>query len=67
MNAESTVSSAGKFERNGQLQKMHILSGDYTLFVTIMLLVANSANTKCCKELKMTETLAHGYSFESTP
>ena len=66
MNVKSTVSSADKFKRSGQLQKMHILSCDYTFFVTIMLLVANSANTKCCKELKMTEPLANGYSFERT-
>ena len=31
-----------------------------------MLLVANLANAKWCKNLKMTETLAHGYSSEST-
>ena len=32
-----------------------------------MLLVANLANTKCCKNLeKMTETLADGYLPEST-
>ena len=32
-----------------------------------MLLVANVANTKQCKKTgKMTETLAHGYSSEST-
>ena len=32
-----------------------------------MLLVANSANTKTMPELlKMTETLANGYSYEST-
>ena len=32
-----------------------------------MLLVAKLANTKRCKNLKkMTETLAHGYSSEST-
>ena len=32
----------------------------------IMLLVANLSNTKRFKNLKMTETLAHGYSSEST-
>ena len=31
-----------------------------------MLLVANLANTKKKKKLKMTETLANGYSSEST-
>ena len=32
-----------------------------------MLLDANLANTKCCKKkLKITETLANGYSFERT-
>ena len=32
-----------------------------------MLLVANLADTKCFKiPLKMTETMAHGYSSEST-
>ena len=37
------------------------------MFLTIMLLVANMANTKWCKKTeKMTETLAHGYSSEST-
>ena len=31
-----------------------------------MQLVDNSANIKCCKKPKlMTETLAHGYSYES--
>ena len=35
--------------------------------LTLMLLVANLANTKRCKILrKMSETLAHGYSSEST-
>ena len=34
--------------------------------LTLMLLVANLANTKSCKNLKMNEILAHGYSFEST-
>ena len=37
------------------------------LFLTLMLLMANLANTDVCKKkLKMTETLANGYSFEST-
>ena len=32
-----------------------------------MLLVANLTNTKCVKKLeRMTETLANGYSYEST-
>ena len=31
-----------------------------------MLLVTNLADTKCCKKIKMTETLANGYSYEST-
>ena len=35
--------------------------------LTLMLLVTNLANTKGCqKAKKMTETLAHGYSPEST-
>ena len=35
--------------------------------LTLMLLVANLANTKLCrKHKKITETLAHGYSSEST-
>ena len=35
--------------------------------LTLILLVANLANTKWCKTTrKMTETLAHGYSSEST-
>ena len=32
----------------------------------IMLLVANLANIKWCKNLKITETLTYGYSSEST-
>ena len=37
-----------------------------TIELTLMLLVANLANTKWCKKTwKMTETLAHGYSCES--
>ena len=31
-----------------------------------MLLVANLANKKLCTKLELTETLAHGYSSEST-
>ena len=32
----------------------------------MLLVVANLANIKCCKEpCKMIETLAHGYSYES--
>ena len=33
--------------------------------LTLMLVVANFANTKWCKKANMTETLAHGYSSES--
>ena len=35
-------------------------------FLTLMLLVTNLADTKCCKKKEMTETLANGYSYEST-
>ena len=39
----------------------------YGNFLTRMLVVANLANTKSCKEIrKMTKTLTHGYSSEST-
>ena len=35
--------------------------------ITLMLLVANLANTKCCKKpIKMTESLAHMYSSKSS-
>ena len=34
--------------------------------LTLMLLVTNLANKNYAKKLKMTETLAHGYSSEST-
>ena len=34
--------------------------------LTLMLLVTNLANKNYAKKLKMTETLAHGYSLEST-
>ena len=35
--------------------------------LTLMLMVANLTNTKCCKKSeKMAETLANGYSSEST-
>ena len=37
------------------------------IWLTLMLLVMNMAKTKMMqKKLKMTETLAHGYSSEST-
>ena len=36
-------------------------------FLSLRLLVANLANTKCCKKLKrMTQTLVNGYSSDST-
>ena len=38
-----------------------------SFFLTFVLLVANFANTKwCVNPKKITETLAHGYSYEST-
>ena len=46
---------------------MHICLRDNLIHLTLMLLVANLANTKRCKKTrKITETLANGYSSEST-
>ena len=57
-----------QFSKSPQIkQKIKFLSFFNILSLTLMLLVANLADTKCFKiPLKMTETLAHGYSSEST-
>ena len=38
----------------------------FNMKIAPTLLVANLANTKCCKNLKMTETLAYWYSSKSS-
>ena len=50
---------------SGHVEKAACVFIMYVL--TLMLLVANLANTNCCKKTwKFTETLANGYSSEST-
>ena len=47
-------------------KKLHFQLLSSSSHWTLMLLVANLTNTKWWNALKMTETLAHGYSSEST-
>ena len=52
---------------SGTVSKGYLTYLIRALSLTLMLLVDNVANTKWCKVIwKMTETLAHGYSSEST-
>ena len=54
-------------DNNGTLIEGKILTCEKGYTLTLLLLLANLTNTKWCKKLvKLTETIANGYSSEST-
>ena len=65
---EVDIMAVSQSVSDGHRFKTYMKNRCQNMGLTLMLLLANLANTKLCKKNeKMTETLAYGYSSESTP